>query len=70
MVYSMYYYHLVPERFKICGDLTSWALAILSLPVVDVFQGLMAGLASFAAFTYTMVRLYFYLKDRRDNYRK
>lgn len=66
----MQFYHWIPEKIKLCGDAIAGLLAILSLPVVDVFQGLMAGLASFAAFTYTMVRLHYYLKDRRDNNRK
>lgn len=64
MVYTLY--TMIPERIKLCVDAAAGMLAILSLPVVDVFQGLMAGLASFAAFTYTIVRLHFYLKDRRD----
>ena len=68
MLYAIY--SMIPEKVKLCVDVTAGALAILSLPVVDVFQGLMAGLASFAAFTYTVVRLHYYLKDRRDNNRK
>lgn len=64
-----YVYTLIPERVKICMDTVAVFAAFFSLPVINVISGLTAALASAAAFVYTVIRIHYYLKDRRDNNR-
>lgn len=58
-------YNWIPEKIRLCFDAVAFCAAIFSLPVVEVISGITAALASSAAFVYTVIRTYYYLKEKR-----
>lgn len=56
-------YHLMPERLKLGADLVAGSTVFSAF--LGAFTSVVGAIGTAAASTYAVLRLYYYIKDRR-----